>query len=92
MSVFVGLSDNELRLSIIVDIDSCPDTPSGQSVNSSGCSTSQIDSDSDGVYDNIDICNETPSGESVNSTGCSNSQLFTVVAGGNGKGLNSNQL
>ena len=74
------------------DIDSCPDTPSGQSVNSSGCSTSQIDSDSDGVYDNIDICNETPSGESVNSTGCSNSQLFTVVAGGNGKGLNSNQL
>ena len=74
------------------DVDLCPDTPSGQSVNSTGCSTSQIDSDSDGINDNIDICNETPSGESVNSSGCSNSQLFQVVAGGNGKGLNSNQL
>jgi len=74
------------------DIDSCPNTPAGQTVNSGGCSTSQIDSDSDGVNDNIDACSQTPSGESVNSTGCSNSQLFTVIAGGNGKGTNSNQL
>ena len=44
------------------DIDICPNTPEGVSVDSVGCATSQIDSDGDGVYDDIDICPNTPEG------------------------------
>ena len=52
------------------DIDICPNTPEGVSVDSVGCATSQIDSDGDGVYDDIDICPNTPEGVSVDSVGC----------------------
>ena len=37
------------------DIDLCPETPTGESVNSQGCSASQVDSDGDSVNDDIDI-------------------------------------
>ena len=57
------------------DQDQCPNTPSGESVDSVGCSDSQIDSDGDKVYDDVDQCPNTPSGESVNSAGCSDSQI-----------------
>ena len=56
------------------DKDTCPNTPSGESVNSSGCSTSQLDTDNDGVTDDKDTCPNTPSGETVDSDGCSDSQ------------------
>ncbi len=49
------------------DMDRCPDTPSGFSVDSAGC---QKDSDGDGVFDDMDRCPNTPRGLSVDSAGC----------------------
>jgi uncharacterized protein (TIGR02145 family) len=63
-----GISDN---------LDTCPDTPSGEAVDANGCSSSQLDTDDDGVIDNVDLCPNTPSGETVDATGCSSSQLDT---------------
>jgi hypothetical protein len=62
---------------VMDDIDTCPDTPTGETVDSTGCSTSQIDTDGDGVMDDIDMCSDTPTGETVNDTGCSESQIDT---------------
>ena len=59
------------------DIDTCPDTSSGQTVDSNGCSDSEKDTDGDGVTDNLDTCSYTPEGESVDSNGCSDSQKDT---------------
>jgi len=59
------------------DIDTCPDTPEGESVDSNGCSSSQVDSDGDGVTDDVDTCPDTPQGESVDENGCSDSQKDT---------------
>jgi hypothetical protein len=56
------------------DVDNCPGTPSGESVDEDGCSDSQKDSDGDGVPDDVDNCPGTPSGESVDTDGCSDSQ------------------
>ena len=53
------------------DIDTCADTPTGETVDENGCSDSQKDSDSDGVNDDIDTCADTPSGETVDDNGCS---------------------
>lgn len=47
--------------------DTCPDTPKGVSVNSSGC---PLDTDGDGVYDYLDKCPETPSDLKVDANGC----------------------
>ena len=58
-------------------IDQCPNTPSGESVNGSGCSLSQLDSDIDGVSDDVDQCPSTPTGEAVDVDGCGLSQLDT---------------
>ena len=58
-------------------LDQCNDTPSGQTVDSNGCSDSQKDSDVDGVNDDVDTCPDTPSGETVDSNGCSDSQIDT---------------
>ena len=40
--------------------DTCADTPSGETVDSSGCSDSQKDADEDGVADDLDTCADTP--------------------------------
>lgn len=61
-----GIGDN---------VDECPDTPSGEPINETGCSQSQIDDDNDGVMNDKDECTETPNGESVDEKGCSQSQL-----------------
>ena len=42
------------------DIDTCPDTPNGETVDSTGCSDSQLDTDVDGVNDDIDNCKYIP--------------------------------
>ncbi|HKJ49522.1 MAG TPA: putative metal-binding motif-containing protein [Christiangramia sp.] len=55
--------------------DLCPNTPFGESVDSNGCSASQLDDDNDGVSNASDDCPNTPIGESVNAIGCSSSQL-----------------
>jgi OOP family OmpA-OmpF porin len=57
-------SDND---GVYDNMDRCPDTPLGISVDSSGC---PLDSDRDGVYDYKDKCPGTPLGVSVDSTGC----------------------
>ena len=57
--------------------DTCADTPSGETVDSSGCSDSQKDTDADGVADHLDTCADTPSGETVDENGCSDSQKDT---------------
>jgi OOP family OmpA-OmpF porin len=49
------------------NMDKCPDTPRGVSVNSEGC---PLDTDGDGVYDYKDKCPGTPAGVSVNGDGC----------------------
>ena len=59
---------------IMDDIDNCPNTPTGESVDDNGCSDSQKDSDNDGVMNNKDNCPNTPTGESVDDNGCSDSQ------------------
>ena len=76
-SILVVFEEKDSDGDGISDInDQCPDTPSGETVDSNGCSTSQVDSDGDGVMDNIDTCPDTPSGETVDSNGCPDSQLI----------------
>jgi len=52
------------------DIDTCPNTPSGEVVDANGCSDSQKDTDGDGVTDDKDNCPNTPQGVNVDSSGC----------------------
>ncbi len=54
--------------------DSCPNTPTGETVDANGCSSSQLDDDNDGVPNSEDICPNTPSSETADSLGCSPSQ------------------
>ena len=44
--------------------------------------SSQLDSDEDGVNDSVDECNSTPSGEEVNAQGCSNSEKLYLAENG----------
>ena len=76
------------------DDDQCPDTPEGESVNSEGCSLSQLDTDGDTVTDDVDICPNTPSTEIANSVGCSSSQtdIDTDGDGVNDIDANADQL
>jgi len=57
--------------------DLCPNTPFGDSVDTTGCSASQLDDDLDSVSNELDACPSTPAGESVDSSGCSGSQKDT---------------
>ena len=53
------------------DMDKCPGTPAGVTVNADGCEpVVEKDSDSDGVFDGADKCPDTPAGTKVDSTGC----------------------
>jgi OOP family OmpA-OmpF porin len=49
------------------DLDRCPDTPKGVTVDTRGC---PIDSDGDGVPDYLDKCPNTPKGANVDARGC----------------------
>ena len=77
--------DDDDNDGVVNSLDKCPNTPLGESVDASGCSASQletdtdtdIDTDGDGVADDVDQCPNTPPGEAVNSSGCSASQLDT---------------
>ncbi|THD69410.1 hypothetical protein E7Z59_03530 [Robertkochia marina] len=57
------------------DLDQCPESPEGASVNEQGCAESQLDDDNDGISNDLDQCPETPEGSSVNGQGCAESQL-----------------
>jgi len=52
------------------DVDQCPSTPNGETVDANGCSDSQKDTDGDGVTDDLDQCPNTPTGETVDANGC----------------------
>ena len=69
------VSDDNDNDNVLNDVDLCPNTPSGETVDENGCSESQLDDDIDGIANGIDICENTPAGEQVNATGCSESQL-----------------
>ena len=45
---------------VVNSLDQCPNTPSGESVDSSGCSQSQLDDDGDGIVNSLDQCPNTP--------------------------------
>lgn len=49
------------------DLDRCPGTPAGTSVDTSGC---PLDDDGDGVTNDIDKCPGTPAGAKVDAAGC----------------------
>ena len=55
------------------DLDQCPDTPAGASVDANGC---ELDSDGDGVVDSKDKCPGTPAGKAVDADGCA---LVSVI-------------
>ena len=55
---------------VIDKLDQCPNTPAGETVNSVGCSQSQLDDDRDGVNNALDKCPNTPAGTPVDATGC----------------------
>ena len=59
---------------VINEVDLCPNTQLGMTVNQFGCALSQIDSDSDGIFDDIDICPDSDLGIEVDSDGCSQQQ------------------
>jgi hypothetical protein len=52
------------------DVDTCPNTPAGETVDANGCADSQKDTDGDGVTDDIDTCPDTPDGVNVDGQGC----------------------
>jgi len=52
---------------VVDDLDSCPDTPKGVTVDAKGC---PLDSDGDGVPDYLDRCPGTPTTVVVDSSGC----------------------
>ncbi len=49
------------------DIDQCPNTPLGASVDARGC---ELDDDGDGVANSKDACPNTPAGAQVDARGC----------------------
>ena len=67
--------------------DDCDDTPSGELVNSSGCSNNQKDDDGDGVPNGADSCANTPTGVTVDSQGCSDAQNTPADPDPDGDGL-----
>ena len=61
---------------IVNDQDSCPETPSGETVDDNGCSNSQKDSDGDGINDDIDQDNSTREGVPVDENGVMLNPIF----------------
>jgi len=59
-------SDND---GVLNDVDQCPDTPAGDTVDAMGC-TLILDADADGVVDAVDQCPNTPAGDTVDAVGC----------------------
>ncbi|HEY3243532.1 MAG TPA: thrombospondin type 3 repeat-containing protein [Phycisphaerae bacterium] len=57
------------------DVDLCPGTRPGATVDAFGCSAAQRDSDGDGITDDFDQCPGTPLGALINAVGCAANQL-----------------
>jgi hypothetical protein len=67
------------------DVDICSGTIAGSQVNIVGCSSSQRDTDSDGIVDSFDQCPNTILGTVVDQTGCD----FNNSSGGASNGNSS---
>lgn len=52
---------------VLDDLDACPDTPLGATVDARGC---PLDGDEDGIYDGLDRCPGTVPGSTVDASGC----------------------
>lgn len=52
---------------VLDNIDTCPTTPAGRTVNAQGC---ELDGDNDGVVDGLDKCPATSADRTVNAQGC----------------------
>lgn len=65
-------------------LDTCPNTPSGETAGASGCSASQLDDDNDGVKNDKDMCPNTTAGATVDAKGCFtlSQDNFTIEAVG----------
>ena len=63
------------------DLDQCPDTLAGSTVNENGCALYQLDTDNDGVSDDMDQCPNTPAGEEVDENGCLSVQIDADLDG-----------
>lgn len=72
---FIGVSTDIDQDGVYSNLDECPDTPTGEAVNSKGCSATQLDDDKDGVSNALDQCPSTLLGETADANGCSESQL-----------------
>ena len=59
------------------DLDECPNTPVGLTVDATGCAASEADSDGDGVTNDLDLCADTPANADVDEEGCADSQKDT---------------
>ncbi|MCM2678768.1 OmpA family protein [Echinimonas agarilytica] len=59
--------NDEDRDGVPDEMDQCPGTPEGVTVDAKGC---PLDSDGDGVADHIDQCPNTPAGIKVDDKGC----------------------
>ena len=61
---------------VINDVDACPETSPGASVNSNGCAASQLDDDDDGVNNDVDLCPNSQAA-AVDNDGCTTEQRTT---------------
>ena len=68
---------------VMNNLDICPLTTTGKTVDADGCAQSQLDEDEDedGVFDADDLCQNTPVGTTVDVTGCE------VIADADGDGV-----
>jgi OOP family OmpA-OmpF porin len=56
---------------VMDNVDSCPNTPAGSQVDSTGCVIkTDMDTDMDGVFDHLDKCPNTPANALVDASGC----------------------
>jgi OOP family OmpA-OmpF porin len=67
LSVWLGGKRDADRDGVVDDLDACPATPRGVTVDARGC---PVDSDGDGVADYLDQCPATPAGAHVDGSGC----------------------
>jgi len=74
--VVVGPEDTDAD-GIADDVDACPNTDSGLSVDANGCASNQLDDDNDGVTNDGDQCPDTTMtvNREANSNGCSAEQI-----------------
>ena len=55
-SILISFQADEDGDGVEDNVDACPGTPAGESVDASGCSASQLDDDNDGVSNAVDTC------------------------------------